>query len=117
MSGFRSLKVWQHSHQLVLRVYQETRSFPGSEVYGLTSQMRRAAYSIPCNLAEGLGRDSRAELARFSRIALGSASELEYQLLLSRDLGYLTEENYRELAERIERISRMLAKFIQTLSK
>ncbi len=111
-----SLKVWQHAHQLVLRVYQETRSFPKAEVYGLTSQMRRAAVSIPSNLAEGHGRDSQAELARFSRIALGSTSELQYQLLLCRDLGYVSEETYTELAERADYIRRMLAKFIQTLS-
>jgi four helix bundle protein len=115
MGGFRSLKVWQHAHQLVLRVYQETKHFPDDELYGLRGQMRRAAASIPSNLAEGLGRESRAELARFTRIAMGSASELSYQILLARDLGYLTEESHRDLSERIDHISRMLAKFVQTL--
>jgi four helix bundle protein len=117
MPGYMSLKVWQHAHQLALRVYQEARSFPKAEVYGLTSQMRRAAVSIPSNLAEGHGRGSQAELVRYSRIALGSTSELQYQLLLCRDLGYLSDEMHAELTERADYVRRMLAKFIQTLSR
>ena len=115
MGSFRSLKVWQHAHRLVLQVYRVTQPFPAAELYGLSSQMRRAAASIPSNLAEGIGRDSQAELARFSRIALGSASELQYQLLLARDLGYLEEELYREMDEEVDHVRRMLAKFIRTL--
>jgi four helix bundle protein len=83
MKDFRQLKVWQKAHQLTLAIYQVTGSFPRDEIYGLTSQMRRAAASIPSNLAEGCGRNSDAELARFSSMAAGSASELEYHLLLA----------------------------------
>src|ERR1017187_11021165 len=80
------LKVWQKAHQLTLAVYQITAPFPRSELYGLTSQLRRSCASIPANLAEGCGRNGDAELARFCSIAMGSASELEYHLLLARDL-------------------------------
>lgn len=111
---FRSLKVWRESHRLVLRIYEVTQAFPSSERYGLTSQMRRAAASIPSNV-EGLGRDSQAELARFSRIAQGSAFELQYQLLLARDLGYLPEELHATLSEQCDHVRRMLAKFIRSL--
>ena len=117
MPGFQSLKVWQHAHRLVLRVYQETRGFPTSEQYGLTSQMRRSAASIPSNLAEGLGRNTRAELIRFSRIALGSAFELQYQMILARDLGYLDEKVARELADECDHVSRMLRNFMKTLDQ
>jgi four helix bundle protein len=115
VGDFRSLRVWREAHGLVLRVYRETQAFPGAEQYGLTSQMRRSAASIPTNLAEGLGRDSQAELARFARIAQGSAFELQYQLLLARDLGYLPEETHAVMAEQCDHVRRMLAKFIRTL--
>lgn len=86
MKDFRKLKVWEKSHQLTLAIYENTSSFPQSELYGLTSQIRRSAYSIPTNIAEGSGRGSDAELARFLTIAMGSASELEYQLQLACEL-------------------------------
>ena len=85
MKDSRKLKVWEKSHQLVLALYTITASFPREETYGLTSQIRRAASSIPSNIAEGCGRDGDAELSRFCIIARGSASELEYQILLARD--------------------------------
>jgi four helix bundle protein len=83
LKDFRKLKVWEKSHHLALSVYQATSSFPDHEQYGLTSQMRRAAVSIPANIAEGYGRGGDAEFARFLQIASGSAAELQYQILLA----------------------------------
>ena len=85
MKDFRELKVWRKAHELTLAVYQITASFPREELYGLTAQLRRAGSSIAANLAEGCGRNGDAELARFCSMAMGSASELEYHLLLARD--------------------------------
>ena len=87
MQHFRNLLVWQKSHEMVLQVYRISRDFPREELYGLTSQLRRAAVSIPSNIAEGCSRGSDADFGRFLIIALGSSSEVEYQLLLARDLG------------------------------
>lgn len=81
MKDFRKLQIWEKSHVLVLSVYKQTKSFPKEELFGLTSQIRRAAASIPANIAEGCGRGSDAELARFAQISMGSASELEYHIL------------------------------------
>ena len=115
MGDFRSLKVWQESHQVALLVYKITAPFPAAERYGLTSQLRRAAASIPANIAEGCGRNSDAELARYCRISLGSANEVEYHLLLARDLGYLTTPQYATSAERVDTVRRMLSAFIRSL--
>lgn len=84
MKDFKKLIVWKKAHEMTLNIYRTTKSFPKDEVYGLTSQLRRAASSIPANIAEGCGRNSDAELARFLQIAAGSASEVEYHLLLAR---------------------------------
>ena len=116
MKDFRQLKVWEKAHQLTLTVYQATASFPRDEIYGLTSQMRRAASSIPSNLAEGCGRNSDAELARFSSMAAGSASELEYQLLLARDLKLIPVNDHQLLAEQVVEIKRMLSGLVQKLT-
>ena len=116
MKDFRQLKVWQKAHQLTLAIYQATATFPREEIYGLTGQMRRAAASIPSNLAEGCGRNSDAELARFSSMAAGSASELEYHLLLARDLNLIPLNDYQLLAEQIVEIKRMLTVFVQKLT-
>ena len=116
MKDFRQLQVWQKSHQLVLSLYRLTSSFPRDEVYGLTAQIRRAAISIPSNLAEGCGRDSDAELARFCIVARGSASELEYQLLLAHDLKLIPSDHYPSLAEQTVEIKRMLTALIQKLN-
>jgi four helix bundle protein len=96
------------SHQLTLAVYTATRSFPKEELFGLTSQLRRACSSIPANLAEGCGRDSDGELKRFVDIAHGSASEAEYHLLLARELQYLSVPIHAPLADEIAQIKRML---------
>ena len=92
MKDFRELKVWDKAHRVALSVYRATKDFPAQEQYGLTSQIRRAAVSIPTNIAEGCGRNGDAEFARFLDIALGSASELEYLVLLSGELELLRQE-------------------------
>ncbi len=115
MQDFRQLKVWQKSHQLVLDVYRATRGFPKEEMYGLTSQVRRAATSVPSNLAEGCGRPGDGDFCRFTGMAMGSASEAEYQLLLARDLGYLPTEQYEPLDVRAQEVKRMLTALMRTL--
>ena len=109
MSDFRKLSVWQKAHRLTLDVYKCTSAFPQSELYGLTSQMRRCCVSIGSNIAEGCGRSGDAEKARFLRIARGSSSELEYQVLVAGDLGYLKREISQELMQRVQEVGRMLS--------
>jgi four helix bundle protein len=116
VGDYRSLKVWERAHRLTLRVYEVTTTFPSSERYGLTSQIRRSASSIPANVAEGCGRNSDAELARFCRIAQGSPSELDYHLLLARDLGYLPEDVHSETSGDPAQLRRMLASFVETVA-
>ena len=116
MKDFHELKVWQKAHQLTLAVYQITATFPREELYGLTSQLRRACSSIPANLAEGCGRNGDAEFARFCCIAMGSASELEYHLLLARDLKLVKPKDHEELAKRAIELKRMLTALIQKLT-
>ncbi len=115
MQDFRNLKVWEKGHQLTLKVYQVTSSFPKSELYGLTSQLRRACASIPANIAEGCCRNGDAEFKRFLQIAMSSASEAEYHLLLSRDLGYLKNQDYEYLSRDFVEVKQMLTSFIKRL--
>ena len=115
MQDYRNLKVWERSHQLTLAIYKATSLFPKDELYGLTSQIRRSCSSIPANIAEGCGRDGDAEFARFLHIAMGSASELDYHLLLARDLGFLHDTNYERLENELREVRRMLNVFIQKL--
>ncbi len=114
MRPFREFRVGEAAHRFALQVYAETRRFPPEERFGLTNQMRRAAVSIPSNIAEGSARGD-TEFRQFLRIALGSAAELEYQLLLSRDLGYLNESAYSALDSELASIKRMLVTFMKTL--
>src|SRR2546428_11581846 len=116
VKDFRKLQVWQKSHQLTLALYRVTRSFPRDEIYGLTAQIRRASSSIPANLAEGCGRNGDAELARFCNIAGGSASELEYHLLLARDLNLLNAPDYTALANQTTEVKRMITGLQQKLT-
>ena len=116
MRDFRKLEVWQKAHHLTIQVYRVTNIFPSDERFGLTSQLRRAAASVPTNIAEGCGRDSERELARFMSIAAGSASEAEYQLLLACDLDYMQDEKYRGLNQEVNEVKRMLNSFIQKLT-
>jgi four helix bundle protein len=115
MQDFRKLDVWEKSHQLTLAVYQATRRFPDDERFGLTSQLRRGAASIPANLAEGCGRGSDPDFGRFVQNAMGSGSEVEYHFLLAKDLGYLTSDPYQELNNEIVRIKRMLTSLLRRL--
>src|SRR5215831_16049111 len=94
MRNYRELQIWTKAHVLTLELYRLSRGFPREEMYGLTSQLRRAAVSIGANLAEGCGRRTSSELARFVKIAMGSASELDYHLLLCRDLGFISEGDF-----------------------
>jgi four helix bundle protein len=116
MKDFRQLKVWEKAHLLTMAIYRITGAFPREEMYGLVSQMRRAASSIASTIAEGCGRDGDAELARFCSVARGSASELEYQLLLARDLKLLEPNPYGQLSQQAVEIKRMLTVLIQKLN-
>jgi four helix bundle protein len=115
VAKYQDLQIWQRSHQLTLAVYGATLAFPQQELYGLTSQMRRASASIAANIAEGCGRKSDTELARFLRISLGSANELHSHLRLARDLGFLDEARHVSLSDEALALQRMLATFIQRL--
>jgi four helix bundle protein len=115
MKDFRKIKVWEKSHILTLNIYKVTRKFPREELYGLISQMRRCSASIPQNIAEGCGRGSDAELARFLQIAMGSASELDYHLLLAKELDFITENEFSVFAKDIKEVMQMLASFIKKI--
>jgi four helix bundle protein len=115
MKDFKDLKVWERSHHLTLSVYKATANFPREELYGLTSQIRRASASIPTNIAEGCGRNTDNELARFLEIAMGSASELEYLLRLSNDLNFLDKADSDGFTTDVIEIKKMLASFIRNL--
>lgn len=117
MKDFRSLNVWEKGHTITLSIYKLTQSFPKEEMYGLTSQIRRASTSILTNIAEGCGRGSDADFARFLQMSFGSANETEYLLLLCFELGYIPEESYLELNLSIQEIKKMLSKLIITIRK
>jgi four helix bundle protein len=117
VGDYRKLQVWERAHGLTLDVYGVTRGFPREEMFGLTSQLRRASASIPANIAEGCGRNSDGELARFLVIAMGSANELDYHLLLAHDLGYLQSGQHEKLAAEAQAITRMLATLIDRLRR
>jgi four helix bundle protein len=112
MRDFREFKVWEKAHNLTLDIYRNSAHFPREELYGLTSQLRRSSSSIPANIAEGCGRGSNKELARFLQIGMGSASELEYHILLARDLTYLSDVIYDRLQNRVVEVKRMLTSLI-----
>ena len=113
MQSFRNLRVWEKSHNLTLCVYASSKAFPREEMYGLTSQMRRSSASIGANIAEGCCRKGDAEMGRFLQIAVGSASELEYQLLLADDLHYLCDPDYQRLETQVIEVKRMLSSLIR----
>ena len=113
---FRDLLIWQKSMILVTGIYQISQSFPGEEVYGIVSQMRRCAISIPSNIAEGYGRNSNNEFVRFIRIATGSLFELQTQIELSINLGFLLKDDYDNLYESTRELERMITSFIRKLT-
>jgi four helix bundle protein len=116
MQDFRNLRVWEKAHHLTLHVYASSKLFPREEIFVLTSQMRRAAASIPANIAEGCCRKGDAEMRRFLQIATGSASEPEYQFLLARDLNYLSKADYEALSVEVVEVKKMLSKLMQKVS-
>lgn len=115
MKNFRDLQIWNRSHRLTLEIYRLTQSFPKTETYGLVSQMRRSGSSIPTNIAEGCGRSTERDFARFLDNAMGSASELEYQLILAHDLEYIQKDLFERTIRELTEIRRMLNAFIQKL--
>jgi four helix bundle protein len=109
MQDYKKLEVWKKAHQITLYVYKVTQLFPANEQYNLTSQMRRSAYSIPMNIAEGCAKTSNPDFARYLDISLGSASELDYQVLLAHDLNYLEQKVYEEIHAQLSVIRKMLS--------
>jgi len=116
VQDFRNLFVWQKAHRLTLQVYEQTANLPPGRGWALESQLTRAATSVPANIAEGCGRAGDRDFRRFLRHSLGSACELEYHLLLARDLGFLPEATYARLGSQIVEIRRMLVGLIRRLA-
>lgn len=117
MRDFKTLYAWQKSHELIIEIYKITRQFPDEEKYGLISQIRRAATSIGLNIAEGCGRKIDKEFVNFLSIAFGSCSEVEYALLLSKDLDYISDDKYQGLNNKLSEIKRMLTALIRKVTK
>lgn len=115
MSDYKKLKVWEDAHKFTIDIYNITKKFSNNEQYGLTSQIRRSASSIPTNIVEGCGQIDNGNLIRFLGIAKGSAFEVEYQLLLAKDLCYLNSEEYNSLNIKIQAIISMLTNLIKSL--
>ena len=111
MHKFKELKVWQEGMELAKMVYQASRSFPAEERFNLTSQINRAAVSVPSNIAEGAGRNSNKEFAQFLNVSLGSSFEIETQMLLAIAFGYVEEENAKALFEQLDKTQRMINSF------
>lgn len=116
MKDFKRLDVWRKAHALVLHLYHATASFPKAERFGLISQIRRCAASVPANIAEGCGRSGNNEFHRFLQMAAGSANELEYHLILSRDLTYLPTDQHRALEAELFEVRRMLSSLIRKVN-
>lgn len=117
MKDFRHLKVWDKAHRLTLEVYKASDRFPRQELFGLSSQMRRCSASIGANIAEGCGKRGNNEFQRFLQIASGSASELDYHVLLARDLGFLQEAEYRRLAVQLAELRKMVTSLLQKVER
>jgi len=115
VQSFRNLKVWEKAHSMTLDVYRSTRAFPKEELYGLTSQMRRSSASVGANIAEGCCRNGDKDFGRFIQIAVGSAGELEYHILLAHDLDLLNAVDYQRLSQETIEVKRMLASLLQKL--
>jgi four helix bundle protein len=113
MKNFRDLKVWEKAHAVALSCYEITKGFPREEMFGLTSQIRRYGSSVPANIAEGCGRRGNTELHRSLQIAMGSANELKYHLLLSCDLGYVKTDDHKRVQAQVEEVKRMLSSLIR----
>ncbi len=117
MRDFKGLHVWQRSHRLTVDVYKATEAFPRHERFGLTNQIRRACVSIPANIAEGCGRRSQRDFGRFLQISVGSTNELEYHLLLARDLGYLNSSVQSAFSSDLGEVRQMLSSLIRKVAR
>jgi four helix bundle protein len=117
MHNFKELKIWQKSRELTKKVYLITQKFPKEEKYDLVSQIRRSAVSIPSNIAEGSGRESKKEFVRFLNISISSAFELETQIIISNDLGFVEEQEYNLVIEEINVIQKMIFGFKKSIEK
>jgi len=117
MQDFKRLKVWDKAHQLTLEIYAASKRFPKDELFGLTSQIRRASSSVAANIAEGSGRRSRKEFIYFLGVAIGSVSEVEYFLILAKDLTYLDQLQYQNINTLADETKRMLISFLQKVEK
>ena len=117
MQDFRKLRVWVAAHQVTLAAYRITRRFPRDELYGLTSQIRRSAASVCANIAEGCGRASRRDFARFLHVAQGSASELEYHWILALDLGLVDQTGYEQITTGVTDVKKMLTGLVRRLDR
>jgi len=115
LKHYKELKVWQKSYQLCLVIYKTTKEFPGEETYGLTSQIRRSAVSVPSNIAEGYGRKTTPDYLRFLYVSYGSNCELETQILLAGDLGYVGAEEIKRIENDIGEVERTLKALIKSL--
>ncbi|PTN09908.1 four helix bundle protein [Mangrovibacterium marinum] len=115
MKDFKKLKVWQHGIDVVVDVYHSSQDFPKEEIYGLTSQMRRAAVSVPSNIAEGSGRNSDKDFGRFLDISLGSAFELETQLIIANKLEFLSNDKFGELVDKVQEEQKMISGLLRSL--
>lgn len=117
MNYFKELKVWQKAIELVTNTYPRTQAFPKEELYGLTSQIRRCAVSIPSNIAEGCGRKTEKDFSNFLGIALGSAFEFETQLIISKNLSFIQQEDFSVLESEIQHIQNMIIKLQKSIEK
>ena len=117
MQNFKDLTLWQDAHKFALKIYAATKTFPKEETFGITSQIRRAAVSIPCNIAEGCGRYTSKDFANFLQIALGSTNETDYLILLAKDLGHLSEGQFIDLQESVNKIRAMNINLIEKVRK
>jgi four helix bundle protein len=117
MGDFKKLEAWKVAHHTACEVYRETCGFPKAEAYGLTAQLRRSAVSVAANIAEGAGRRGDIEFSRFVRMSLGSAAELEYHLILARDIGLIPVTTFNELTSLVTRVQQMLARLNHTLNR
>ncbi|WP_271784343.1 four helix bundle protein [Aquimarina algiphila] len=115
MRDFKELKVWKKSHELCLLIYDVTKQFPNEEKFGIVSQIRRASVSVPTNISEGCGHDSNNEFKRYLRIASGSISEVEYLLILSKDLNYISNEQWSNLSDEVISIKKMLFNLVKAI--
>jgi four helix bundle protein len=117
MQNFKDLLLWQEAHQAVLKIYKLSEDFPKNEVFGITSQLRRAAVSMPCNIAEGCGRYTSKDFANFLQIALGSTNETDYLTLLAKDLNYLSENQFVAIQDQLNKVRAMNINLIDKVRK